>query len=100
MTITDATEVHLFDPGPVINVKPEPPKRYLEIDISAFIVVEEHEIWPDGDAPENWTDKEASEVILGYGLERFGILDDLDIDYTLKIVNPGERGYEYHGKKS
>lgn len=70
----------LFDAGPVIN-EPDPPKRErgkVIIDISFDAVhLSEEELWPDGDAPDEWDAEDVQNLIREVGLGHCG-LDLLD----------------------
>jgi hypothetical protein len=88
------SEQQLFDPGPpiIVPAKTPEPRAKIHIDLDGSYVFEEKDLWPDGDAPEGWTAKDAKELISNYGLEKFGLLDELDM--TVYVADsPDERKY-------
>lgn len=69
----------LFDPGPEVNPKAKKPRSTIAVSLSADVDLQESDLWPDDDAPENWTAEDALDVINACGLSALGLLDDIEV---------------------
>jgi hypothetical protein len=90
--ITD--QLQIFDPGPaILQISPLQITVFwgkVNVSIVGDYDFEEKDLWPDGDALDNWTAQDAQEVIMDYAND-LGIYDDLDITIYVEDSPDGKK---------
>jgi hypothetical protein len=91
--MADAVQPTL-DPGlpesPVAPADISEPRASVHVTIDGDYDFSERDIWPDGDAPENWTAEDAKNVIDDYRSDFFN-LGELDVSIYVHDAPEGKK---------
>jgi hypothetical protein len=68
--------------------------RKIEVEFSGVITLSHAEVWPDGDAPDNWTAADVAAAMRATGrkidtLDKWNLTDDIEV--TVSAPNPAWR---------
>jgi hypothetical protein len=92
--MTDIVQ-QIFDPGPSVSPDSAPediaePRAKVTIDIEGCYTFDEKDIWPDGDAPKNWTAEDVKKVVNDYRSDFF-VLSELDVSIYVSDAPEGKK---------
>ena len=65
----------------------------ISVSVTAEYDLREDDLWPDGDAPDDWDAKDVLEAIEGIGYERIGLYHDLEVDVAVLDASEGKSKY-------
>lgn len=95
--MSDKTIVDILGPGIFYENEAEaeaPIKRVrklINISLTIDVDLNEDEIWPDGEAPEDWDADDVKKVIIKYGWKDFLYISNYDIDVYVSDASEGKQ---------